>query len=262
MYTLATLYQLKRHLGIPQDNAADDDRLLTVLEAAARHVERETGRRFVPYVASIAHDLDALFDSELLLNADLLQLIRVTDGDGDIPLDDVTMLPPGCPASLLRVDGVFTWDGSPHDAVTVTGVWGWHDEPLNLWQPTGDLVLNAVFSANDTALTVGDADAPYADGQTPRFSVGALLNIEDEFVRVLDVDTATNTLTVRRGAQGSTAFAHAQGTPISVYRPPFDVLMTVLQVAAWFYRQPDAPQPIPRDVVGAMVALRRAMVRA
>jgi hypothetical protein len=260
MYTIATLYQFKRHLGV--DNTADDDRLLTTLEAALRHVERETGRRFVPYVASIAHDLDSLFNAELLLTADLLQLTSVTDADGAINLDDVTMLPPGRPASLLRVEGVFAWEGTPQDAVTVTGVWGWHDDPLAMWQETGDAVANALFDEDDTALSVSDADATYADGLTPRFSVGALLNIEDEFVRVLAVDTATDTLTVERGAGGSTAFAHAQGTPISVYRPPFDVLMTVLQVAAWFYHQPDSSAPLPPEAVRAMVALRRAVVRA
>lgn len=264
MYTIATLYQFKRHLGIPPANTNDDDRLLTVMRAATRHMEQQTLRHLQPYRASIAHDIDPLFPADLLLTDDLLQLIRVEDGDGTINPDDITMLPPEQPASLLRLNGVYAWDGSPRDAVTVTGIWGWHNAPLEMWQSTGDAVNDMVLSATATTLTVSDADAPYADGQTPRFAVGALLQIEDEFLRVLAVDPTTNTLTVTRGAGNTIPAAHAQGTPIAVYRPPYHVLMTALRLGAYFYRQADAqkPDPLPLDVFRTLTGLRRIAVRA
>ena len=264
MYTLATLYQFKRHLGIPPDNTAQDDRLLTALGAAVQHMERETGRRYLPYVASYAQDVNPRRPSELVLTHDLLQLESVADVGGTLDADDVLLLPPGGPASVLSLNGVFLWDGGPERAVTVSGVWGWHDDPLHMWQATGDTLDQTILNTNDTQMTVQDADATYADGQTPRFSVGSLLEMSGEYLRVLAVDTAANVLTVERGAQGTTAFTHLQGTPIDVFRPPYDVLMTALEVAAWFYRQPDSatPSDVPPAVVGAMHSLRRAVVRA
>ncbi|MEL6271938.1 MAG: phage head-tail connector protein, partial [Chloroflexota bacterium] len=221
MYTIATLFQFRRHLGIPDSNTAEDDRLLAALEAASRHIERYTGRHFLPYHATLTHDLLPVCPNDLLLTEDLLQLISVADADGTIDPDDITMLPPDGPASLLRINGLFAWD-SPERTADVTGVWGWNDTPLEMWQDSGDAVNDLSLSSTATTITVGDADATYADGVTPRFSVGALLNIEDEFVRVLAVDTVANTLSVERGAQGTTAAAHSLGTPIQVYRPPYD----------------------------------------
>lgn len=263
MRTIATLYQFKRHLVIPPDVTTDDDRLLTALQAATRHIERESGRRHLPYYASYTQDADPRHPSELLLTRDLLELESVTDAGGPVNLDDITIIPPGGPGALLQLNGYFLWDGSPHNAVTVTGVWGWHSAPLTMWQNTGDTVNQSTFADDDTQLSVSDADATYADGLTPRFSVGNLLQVGAEFMRVLAVDAATDTLTVERGAQGTTATTHLQGSPISVYRPPYDVLMTVLAVATWFYRAPDQSPaaPIPTEVVGAMLALRRAVVR-
>ncbi|MEM6281176.1 MAG: phage head-tail connector protein [Chloroflexota bacterium] len=263
MYTIPTLFQFKRHLGIPESNTAQDDRLLATLEAASRHVERYTGRRFLPYRATITHDLLPVCPNELLLTEDLLQLISVTDADGPIDTDDITLLPADGPASLLRINGLFAWD-SPERTADVTGVWGWNETPLDMWQDTGDAVNDLSLSSAATTITVGDADAVYADGVTPRFAVGALLNIEDEFVRVLSVDAVANTLSVERGAQGTTAIAHSLGTPIQVYRPAFDALITVLRVAAWLYRAPDTSpdNTIPPEVAHLLAGLRRVGVRA
>lgn len=261
MESIATLYQFKRYLGVT--GVTEDDRLRLALEAATAKLEAETQRTFCPYVADIAHNVNPMFPQELILHDDLLTLHSITDAGGAVDLTTITQSPAGNVISLLhRTSGEFLWVGSPAQAVTVSGVWGYHDAPVSMWQPTGDSVQDASLSADAATITVTDVDASYADGLTPRFSAGALLNINGEFVRVLDVDTDANTITVKRGVRGTTAAAHPQGTPISVYRPPYAVLMAALWTARWMLREPDVQpgQPLPPDVYRAASRLRRLVV--
>ncbi len=55
------------------------------------------------------------------------------------------------------------------------------------------------------------------------------------------VGVSGNTVTVVRGANGSTAAAHtASSTPIAIYVPPVDISEICLRWAAWLYKQEDA----------------------
>jgi hypothetical protein len=258
--TIATLFQLKRHLGIPPDDATHDDRLLTALRAAASHLERETHRGLSPRLATVRHVPLTAYADEIALRGDLLSLTGVTDADGPVPLDEITVEPgTGVGTLLRRTTGGFAWGT---DGIQVTGVWGWHDHPSRMWLPSGDVVTGADLLAADTTLSVGDADALMSDNHPPRFTVGVLLRLDAEFLTVEAVDATTDTLTVARGVNGTVPADHLAGTGIEVYRPPYDVTMSVLSLAAWLYRQPDIPgdTTIPADVLGAVVRLRRLTV--
>jgi len=258
--TLATLYQFKRHLGIPPDDSTQDDRLLSALRAATAHLERETHRQFTPHVATVRHVPLTAYADEIALRGDLLSLATVTDADGAVPTNEITIEPgTGVGTLLRRTTGGFAWGA---DGIHVSGVWGWHDDPAAMWLPSGDTVTDSDLLAADTTLSVADADALMSDNQTPRFAVGALLRLDTEFVTVEAVDAATNTLTVARGVNGTTPTDHTVGTTVEVYRPPYDVVMSALALAAWLYRQPDVPTAtsVPADVLGAVVHLRRLTV--
>lgn len=262
--TITTLHRLRRHLGITNQNTSDDDRLLLALAAASAWTEGYTGRQFLPYRAAIPHDVVPGLPGALLLIEDLLELKAVTDADGSVPLDDITLLPADGPASLLHLDGVFALDGSPGGDVVVEGVWGWHPHPAEMWQDSGDILLDFTLSASATTVNVTDADALAADGVSPRFAAGMLISIEAETMRVVAVDGGANTLTVERGVRGTTAVSQVQGKSIDVYVPPADVETAVLQLAAAFYRHPDlrAPDEVPAAVLTVLQRLRRALVRA
>jgi hypothetical protein len=257
--TIATLSALRRYLNIPLTNTADDDRLLAALQAATAYLERETARSLSPQITAHNHEPLSSNPAEVYLCDDLLELQGIADADGAIPLNDVESYPAtGVITRLRRINGTFNWGGG---GVTITGVWGWHDDPTTLWALTGDSVEDAPLSASATTMTVTDADAPMSDGLTPRFSVGALLLVDNEFMRVVGVDGTANTLTVERGVNGSTATEHPQYTAILQYRPPYDVLISVLTLAAWLYRAPDGPATdLPLGVVCATAALRRIAV--
>ncbi len=261
MYTITTLDRLKARLGLT--TAADDMRLLAALQAASAQIERGTGRRFCPTVAAIPHDIEPSTPGELILADDLLELTALADASGDLDTANVLLLPGGESASILRRFDytAFQWDVSREQAVTVTGVWGWHDDAAQMWRLSGDTLAGAL---DDTATAFTAADAGGADimGESPRFQVGHLLRIEGEYLRVLSVDTATNTVTVLRGVNGTTAASHAAGTVVETYQPPADIAMLVLRWAAWLYREPDnrLSGGVPPVLSRALDTLRRVTV--
>jgi hypothetical protein len=215
MYTINTLHSLRARLGLSASETADDTRLIYALGSAAAQIERATGRRFCPHRAALAHTIT--HPTQLLLDDDLLEIVSITNGDGSaVDLGSILALPSNPPHSgLLLIDGSsFVWDDTRELAVTVTGIWGWHDRWSSAWRSSADTVQNNPLSSGATAITVADADAADAETESPRFQVGHLLKIEDEYLRVLAVNTSTNVLAVQRGANGTTPASHAQNTPI------------------------------------------------
>ena len=243
MNRYATLAEIRRHLGLDAAQTDDDDRLLMMLEAASRLIDAYAGRRFYPVRQTIRYTCES--PGLLLLRDDLLVLHRLTNGDGTVLSPDVCHLHPAAAAvkSSIRLDrtrAVLTHDGDPVDAIEVEGTWGYHPGWPDTWADSGDSVQDNPLAADATSLTVTDADAPDVTGHGQRFAAGQLLSVEDEYMHVLAVDTTTNVLTVARGANSTTAAAHAQDTPITIYRPPADIRQVCLRVTTWLYRQQDA----------------------
>jgi hypothetical protein len=263
MYTLATLHQLRARLNLGAAETADDARLINALEAAAAGIERATGRRFSPHRLTRLHDYTN--PVELLLEDDLLDLVSITNGDGStVALTDVIRLPDTAPHSVLRLTGssAFLYMRSPLEAISVTGIWGWHERWSTAWRGTGDTVQNNPLTGTATALTVADADGADSIGESPRFQVGHLLKIDDEYLRVVSVNTTSNVLTVLRGVNGTTAAAHNLNALISSYQPPPDVEAVALRWAAWLYREPDTSLTAePLDLLDSLDRLQRPRVR-
>lgn len=261
MYTIGTLERLRQWLGLADEDTADDARLREALAQASAQIERAAGRRFCPRRAALPHTASGVI--ELLLDDDLLEVLALTNGDGQvIPLENAQLLPAASPASLLRLTGgaAFTWGETRLNAITVTGIWGWHDRWDEAWRDSGDSVQGGL-AAGDGALVVSDADGADAAREQPRFQAGQLLKIADEYLRVLAVDSATNTLTVERGANGTEAASHPADAAIYVYQPPADVASLALRRAAWLVRSADHPEAPPDDLNAALAALRRTGVK-
>lgn len=261
MYTLCTLERLRQWLGLVDEDTADDARLREALAQAAAQIERAAGRRFSPRRAALPHTAAGVI--ELLLDDDLLELLALTNGDGRlIPLENVQLLPAEGPAGLLRLTSgaAFTWGETRLNAVTVTGIWGWHDRWDEAWRDSGDSVQGGL-DADAGVLAVSDADGADAAGEQPRFQAGQLLKIADEYLRVLAVDTAANTLAVERGANGTEAASHPADAAIYIYQPPADVAALALRRAAWLVRSADHPEAPPDDLNAALAGLRRTGVK-
>lgn len=262
MYTLTTLATLRAHIGLEDTDTSENPRLLTALQAASAAIERHTGRTLQPYQTTIAHTVD-LFDAQtLLLTDDLLMLQSITNGDGmSIALSDVLQVED----SVLRLTNgaYFAYNETPQDAISVTGIWGYHPRGYAgwdsaAWADSGDTVQDTPLSASATTLTVSDADA----GTPARFQVGQLLRLADEYLRVIAVDSTSNQLTVQRGVQGTAASSHLASTPIEIYQTPPEIVQLTLRWALWFYREPDSfTTQLPPVLLQTLVGLRRVSVR-
>ncbi|MBN2303077.1 MAG: hypothetical protein JXQ72_01280 [Anaerolineae bacterium] len=278
MNVYATMDELRRYLGLSASQTGDDDLLLVLLGAASRLIETYTGRHFYPVLETRAYSYQD--PAWLLLDADLLSLDTLTNGDGNTIDSGAYHLRPAGEAVksgvlLDRTQAVFAHDGDPVDAIQVAGTWGFHPAWPEAWTDSGDSVQDNPLSASATTITVNDADAVGAAGYWARFAVGHLLRIESEYLHVLAVDAATNTLTVARGVNGTTAAAHVQDTGIDIYQPPEDVRQVCWRVAAWLYKQKDAgfvqmagglrgqiavPPALPADVEQVLAAYVRVGV--
>lgn len=265
MYTIGTLHDLRARLGLATADTADDARLIGALGAATAAIERRLGRRFIPQRATLAHPIHKRDRSLLLLERDLLTLLTLEDASGTIPASDYALLPADPPHSAIELlnGRTFIWDDAPYRAVSITGIWGWHEDWANAFRSSGDTVQNNPLSASATSLTVTDADGADSAHVSPRFQVGHLLKIGDEYLRVLAVNTTTNILTVARGVGGTTAVSHAQTTAISTFQPPEDVRQLCVRWAAWLYREADAVQSgdLPAHLLRGLALLRREGVR-
>ncbi len=263
MYMFATLDQLRTRLGLTTIDTADDQRLIGVLQASAAQIERATGRRFCPRQKAIQHNYSSSL--ELLLDDDLLELTSLINGDGSLMnLTDVIPVPDEAPYSYLRLTGssAFTWNMSPLQAVTISGIWGWHDRPTEMWRTSGDTVQNNPFGISAATLTVTDADGADNEGSFPRFQVGHLLKIDSEYLRVTAVNTLTNVLTVLRAANGTTAASHTLNTPIYTYQPPAEVNDLAQRWASWLYKEAESVAfAVPSALQEALSAFRRVEVK-
>ncbi len=275
--TYATLTAFRERQGLAADDTADDARMLAKLRAATAQIERYTGRSFLPILATRHFDWH---DARTLLfrGYDLLELTSITNGDGTT-VDPAAILPfggingPIVGVELDMTRGFFVYLTTKTRALTVTGVWGWHDDYARAWKSSGDVIPAGGVNASVTTFTVASVSGADGWNLAPRFQPGQLLRVDTEHMSLVATNASTNTLTVVRGVNGSTAAAHAASAPISVYVPPADIAEIALRWAAWLYKTEDAgdfsgmtaepglgqievPPSIPADLAVTLATLR------
>lgn len=272
--------ELKSYLGIVNN---DDDALLrTFAEDASRAFDALCHRRFYPRYETRYYDHPA--NARVLrVDDDLLEVATLTSDNGSdtIASTDYFLL---CGASYnttpydrIVIDddssALFEYSTTAQRATSVAGTWGYHDDWASAWLNSGDTVQDTTQqSAAATTLTVTSTSAADVNNETPRFMVGQLLKIGSEYEYVTAKPTAT-TMTVRRGANGTTAAAHLTGVAIYVYQPIEAVREAVRRWASYMYRQKDSgifdttivpdmgtivtPESVPKSVQIMLSAYKR-----
>ncbi|MCY4463990.1 MAG: hypothetical protein OXE46_00465 [Chloroflexi bacterium] len=231
MYTIASLHEMRRRLALAADDSSADADLLRSLQEASHTIESTTQRRYCPRLATLRVDFDPAERGEVVLPDDLLELQAIRDQSGEIDTQRIRRLPQDAdlPASILQIQGGFT------GALSIRGIWGWHDRWTTAWRDSHDSLSSAI-DADAKTLGLADAAGIDATGASPRFKVGQLLRIADEYLRVIDIDSAGSQLTVLRGVNGSTASAHASGLGIDSYAPPPAIVDLCLRYAELLMR--------------------------
>jgi hypothetical protein len=99
------------------------------------------------------------------------------------------------------------------EPLTVTGTWGWHEDWTNAFTATSLVATNPILAADLTF------DVTATEGAL--FSPGNMILIDSEYMEITSI--STDTLTVTRGYNGSTATGHAVGAVVSILQIPDDI---------------------------------------
>lgn len=261
---LVTLAQLKRYLGVSTAITTDDALLTRLLIDAEQWAEQKAQRAMRPIIE--ARTFDYCDPQMLYFDDDLLEVVSITNGDGvAVTLTDLFYAPRRLyPKYVIGFEtgasSVWTYSTTPENAISVTAAWGYHDDWSHAWINSLDEVEDAAgINASVTTVTVSNVDGSNIDNDSPRFSAGMLIKVESEWMEVTAAtNSTTDSLTVKRGARGSTAAIHAKDTPIYVFSPARNVVHAIMLYCQWRYQQKDNRQQagftseIPADITSLL----------
>lgn len=202
-------------------------------------------RYYSPYAMARGGDLGGI--RELYLDADLLSVTAVVNGDGtSLPLTapNMQLLPPNeLNKRIIRLNpfSIYIWYHSgttdSENSISVTGTWGYPGS----WQQIGTLsgALDGVTTTIPTTATLEQ---------------GQLLSIDSEYL------LATSTTAAQRGANGSAATTHLSGASIMRFYAPPLVKMLTSRIAEVIIQQIRSPLFGTMDVGGAVFPFPTAAI--
>lgn len=233
--------------------------LLQDLTAASQRIDTWCGRFFYPLLAEYFYDHRG---------GKFLKL-----GDHDL-VELVTVYTANRTDTITLAD-IYTYTGNDHNfevkdnlriknesgevfyigegfqkSSSVIGKWTYHEQwSTTAWLASLDTV-KTTLAAGATTLAVNKVDGVNGSGAAPRFQVGQLIEIEDEWLYVADTDKAAHTLTVAREQNGTTDVEHAAGTAIAIYQPMADISKACRILTDYFRRLPAHPEGKLRSLTG------------
>ena len=192
-------------------------------------------RTFVPYKAGLDHRLQVASHSacyQLLFSDDLLSLTDVKCDTTAFDSAEYDLHPLDAPYAWLNVYTVPSCTKSiSRQNVTVTGVWGYHEDYANAWQDTG-LTLGSGLTASATSITI----------DTATFSHLEYIQIGSEWMHVTNIDASA--ITVERGVLGSTAATHDSGDSVYRYRIMDNVRNTAINAVIYAFNTKQRVYPV------------------
>jgi hypothetical protein len=218
-----------RRLSLSTDNSLRDEALLSIIQATAREIDGIAGEQFYPRVETRYYDTPAT--PLLNLDAGLLEVTTLTNGDSTAfaasgyKLYPLNSYPKHGVRALASSSVQWTADssGDYEGAVSLDGVWGYHEDYDNAWESVTTL-STAISTTTSTTCTV----------PANKIVSGDLLKVGSEFVYVSGLlEGATDTLTIERGVNGSTAAAHLVSS--TLYRWTYPVIEKLCRDAAVAY---------------------------
>lgn len=137
---------------------------------------------------------------------------------------------------IRRSDGGTWYENGTDEPLTaiISGVWGYHRAYAQAWAAV-DTLAAAIVSTTATTFTVADVDGGDPSGFIPRISAGNLVKVDDEIMEVIATTVATNTVTVRRGVNGTTAATHLIAAPVSTWQTDGTVRRVTARQAGLLY---------------------------
>lgn len=132
---------------------------------------------------------------------------------------------------------------------SITGIWGYNIDYTRAWLAV-DALAAAITTTTATTFTVANVDGDNPLGESPRISAGNVVQIDSEWMDVIATDITTNTVTVVRGVNGSTAATHLINAPVSVYLVDENIRRAVTRQVAAIYARRGAYNTVTISEVG------------
>ena len=228
-------------------STGDDTLLISALNTVTRRARGLSRWGFEPELKTVHYEVAGhKVDSHrrtLRVGDAILELSSVLANDVALALTTrVTPYPTNATLfdTIRLVDTSDSWytvnapDEYPN-IIKVTAWYGLHTDYNNAWWEADNVLDAGGIGAATTTITVADVDGTGRDGETPRFSTGNLIRIEDEYLRVTSTDTDADTMTVERAENGTAAAAHAVNTAIDVWYTEWDIRAVVARQAGLMY---------------------------
>lgn len=220
-------------------DTADDARLLAVLESISRQIEQDCQRRFQPYTATEYFGPGNA--SVLLLDSDLLSVtsLKTDDGNRTYPytwaVTDYDLAPDNAPQNQepywmieARPYGAYNFPlghSWGRRSVEIAGVWGYWLDTLAI-----GTIAAAIATTTTTSVTMTAGHG---------LEVGNTVLIDSEQLYITAV--STNTLTVERGVNGTTAATHLILASVALYRYPGPIVEALRVQANRIFQRVHAP---------------------
>lgn len=213
----------------------DDTLLLAFLETASRMVDDYTQRRF--FVELLTRYFTPEYGDRLRLDAGLLSVTSIkSDEDGDRtyevtwaatdydlhPLNAVRNQRPYT-SILTAPNGARTFPANLVRSLEIVGTWGFWQDIISM------TTLNEALDASETGIDVVSAT---------NIKTGMTILVDSEQMYVESI--SSDTLTVKRGVNGTTAATHLTAAAVSTYSYPLPVTQAVYMQAARWYKRKDS----------------------
>lgn len=205
------------------------------IPSASRMIQRYIGTSFVPYKADKTYYFRDIRSNgrwrssqgrlTLYLDDFLTVASGVTFNKTALSASDFREAPaPPYYRIEFNSQANLQWSGDFADGITVSGTWGYHPSIAQAYVSiTADNAITVTDSA--TTITVADADA---------YETFQYIRIADEVLLITARDSNTNTLTVQRGANGTTATAHTN-EQIEIFQLMTDIAMATTRLVNFMY---------------------------
>ena len=238
--------------------SSTDDLILAMIRQASREIEDITNRWFYPRIVAETYDTPRM-GASLRFTHDLLELTTLTNGDGTVITSADYKLYPlnSYPKSeLMLLPKQYAWQldayGTPYGAISLAAICGYSDDYADAWVDTLATLSAAITIAGQTTVTV----------PTGLISVGDLLKIGSEYIYASGVAVSTtDTLTMVRGVNGSTAVAHLISTPIYRWNPGAEIEMLVRRAATAYTKLRSNPISETINVDGVTFSTPKDVVK-
>jgi len=217
------------------DLTNDKSTITRYIRQASVMISQWCYRTFVPYINTSAK-VDYLISPQWVqeLPDDTLVITSIADTDNttisseSYRLRDTLNSLTGCPYRYIEfakdVNFSYTDSNNFNPVFTVNGIFGYsHLSYENAWAVVTD-TQGAIGNATTTSINVQDASG---------IETLDYIRIESEFMQVTGI--TSNTLTVRRGVNGSTAVQHNNTPDVEVWAIPETIKLSCTRLASWLY---------------------------